>query len=274
MPKFSKNKKMRNTLLIFFVVLLFSGVFTSCITSKKINYMQTPGGSIPAYRDTVLFEDYKLKPEDYLYIKVYSIDDNISEVLNGVSRNDRMNYISVDGVQSDLLTYKIKPNGCIDFPMVGEIYLMDKSIREANLEIENRLSSLLTSCSVETRIVRRYFSIISDSKSGRYSISKEKMNIFEALALAGDIGIYSDRSKVRIIREERNETTIKMFDLRSKDIIHSEYYYIEPNDVIYIQTLNEQFFSVTSFPSAVATVLTTYSFGALIYKTIVRLSNK
>ena len=118
---------------------------------------------------------------------------------------------------------------------------------------------------VDVKLVEKYYSIISSSTSGRFPITREKINIFEALAMAGDIGTYGDRSKIRIIRETENGTQIKMFDVRSADIIHSEFYYVEPNDVIYIQDVNEQFFSVTSFPSLLATLISTFSLAIFIY---------
>ncbi|MBO5961151.1 MAG: hypothetical protein J6P99_04870, partial [Paludibacteraceae bacterium] len=63
-------------------------------------------------------------------------------------------------------------------------------------------------------------------------------------------------------------TEVKSFDIRSKEIINSEYYYVEPNDVIYIQTLNEQFFSMSSFASVLSTIATTLSFGIFVYSFI------
>ena len=118
------------------------------------------------------------------------------------------------------------------------------------------------------KVVQRYFSVIGANASGRFPITKEKVTIFEALAMAGDISNYGDRGKVRIIRETEEGTEVKMFDVRSEDIINSEYYYVEPNDVIYIQTLNEQFFSMTSLASVISTVATTLSFGIFIYSFI------
>ena len=90
--------------------------------------------------------------------------------------------------------------------------------------------------------------------------------------MAGDINIYGDRSRVRIVREINGKTEVKKFDIRSKDILHSEYYYIEPNDVIYIQSVNEQFFSMINFPTVLSATISTVSFGVLIYNYIVRQS--
>ena len=76
------------------------------------------------------------------------------------------------------------------------------------------------------------FSIIGSGTNGRYPIMREKMNIFQALALAGDISTFGDRSSVKILRESPSGTRVSVFDIRSKEIINSEYYYIQPNDVI------------------------------------------
>jgi len=86
------------------------------------------------------------------------------------------------------------------------------------------------------------------------------------------VGMYDDRSKVRVLRETANGVQIKTFDLRSADLIRSEFFYIEPNDVIYIQPLNEQFFRISNLPSLITTVVSTFSFGVLIYDSAKRIS--
>jgi polysaccharide export outer membrane protein len=127
---------------------------------------------------------------------------------------------------------------------------------------------------VEIKIAERYFSIIGNSGNGLIQIPKEKINIFQALAMAGDIGLYGDKSKIRILRETANGTVIKTFDVRSADIINSEYFYVEPNDVIYVQNLDEQFFSVTNLPGLFSTIVSTFSFGVFIYNLFVPASTQ
>jgi polysaccharide export outer membrane protein len=127
--------------------------------------------------------------------------------------------------------------------------------------------------SVEVNIVRRSFSVISDQGSGTFTIPKEKVTIFEALAMAGDIGDFGDRSKVRIVREIEGQTQVKIFDVRSKDIINSEFYYIEPNDVIYIQRIKGQSFGVNSVTTSISVVATTLAFGGFVYGLVARVIN-
>jgi len=256
-------------LLNYAILLPFCcAVFSSCITARNINYMQRAGGGIKSYVDSLSFSDYKLKNGDYLYIRVYSIDENLTEILNGaaVASNNMQSIRTGDSPSSDLYTYLIDQQGNIDFPLSGKIKLAGKTVREANQEIEKKLVNILSEYSIDIQIVKKYFSVLGEGHSGRFPINKEKMTIFEALAMAGDLGIYSDKGKIQLIREINGKTVIKSFDLRSVDIINSEFYYIEPNDVLYIPSLRQQFFGITNLTGVFSFVLTTYSFGFWIYK--------
>jgi polysaccharide export outer membrane protein len=99
------------------------------------------------------------------------------------------------------------------------------------------------------------------------------VTIYEALAMAGDIGDFGDRSKVRIIRESEGQTKVKVFDVRSADIVNSEFYYIEPNDVIYIQRIKGQSFGINSAATTVSVVATTLAFGGFVYGLVARIIN-
>ena len=94
-----------------------------------------------------------------------------------------------------------------------------------------------------------------------------------ALAMAGDIGDFGDRSQVRIVREKEGVTDIKTFDVRSNDIINSEFYYIEPNDVIYIQRIKGQSFGINSVTTTISVVATTLAFGGFVYGLVTRIIN-
>jgi polysaccharide export outer membrane protein len=183
------------------------------------------------------------------------------------------------GGSYDLYTYLVQEDGCIDFPMVGRVPVRGMTTREVKRVLEDELSSFIKSygdyqmMSVEVKIVRRSFSVISDRGSGTFNIQKEKVTIFEALAMAGDIGDFGDRSKVRIVREKEGLTLVKEFDVRSEDIINSEFYYIEPNDVIYIQRIKGQSFGINSVTTTISVVATTLAFGGFVYGLVVRTIN-
>ncbi len=249
-----------------FLVLLLSLFFNSCITSKKTNYLQEPSGSIPTYDNKVGYKEYTLSPFDKLYIRIYSPKAEKNFLING-----NVNNISEgsNDYRTDLYAYTIDKNGEIDFPVVGKIRLDGLYIREAKKVIERAIKTyIIDDCAIDVRLIGRYFSIIGGDVNGRFPIHKEKMNIFQALAMAGDIGIYGDRSDIKILRESPEGVYIKSFDIRSKDIINSEFYYIQPNDVIYIQEVSSHFFSVTNIGTAFSTITSTISFGLLVYNLV------
>ena len=238
---------------------------TSCITTRQINYLQAPSNQIHAYKDSISYNDYRLKEGDRLFIQIYSTDEKTNALFNGAG-NTGMQMLSGVSENMDLYTYLVKSDGNIKFPIVGEINVKDKTLRETKEAIEEAIKPILKINSVDVRMVGRTFSIIGSGKSGRFTFPKEKINIFQALAMAGDLGFYADRSKIRILRVTDKGNQIKTFDVRSIDIINSEFYYLEPDDIIFLQPMNEQFFGVSTFWTALSTLITTFSVGYFIYK--------
>ena len=265
------------------LILLLPLLMASCVTSKRVNLMQEPGkNGIPQYADTMSYEDYELRIGDRLYIYVYSVDERVDKMFNSSSGTIGIQMLHGSGGVGgsyDLYTYLVQEDGCIDFPMVGRVPVRGMTTRGVKRVLEDELSSFIKSygdyqmMSVEVKIVRRSFSVISDRGSGTFNIQKEKVTIFEALAMAGDIGDFGDRSKVRIVREKEGLTQVKEFDVRSEDIINSEFYYIEPNDVIYIQRIKGQSFGINSVTTSISVVATTLAFGGFVYGLVVRTIN-
>lgn len=266
------------------MILMLSICLASCVTSKKVNLLQEAGKKgIPSYADTLSYEDYRVRTGDRLYVYVYSIDERVSSMFNasgnGVNSSQIRQGNSMNG-SYDLYTYLVYDDGTIDYPMVGRLEVRGMTTREIKNELEHRLMEYVQEqtdyklLSVEVNIVRRSFSVISDHGSGTFSLTKEKVTIFEALAMAGDIGDFGDRSKVRIVREIEGQTQVKVFDVRSEDIVNSEFYYIEPNDVIYIQRIKGQSFGVNSVTTTISVAATTLAFGGFIYGLVVRIMNR
>ena len=269
-----------------YILLLLPLVLASCVTSRRVNYMQEPSKRVASYTDTLSYEDYILRKDDRLYIYVYSMDESISKMYNAGTNSSYMRQMMNNGNSAygsyDLYTYLVDDEGNIEFPTLGKINVEGKTTRDVQHLLEEELSSLIKdvpgykTISVEVQIVQRSFSIIG-MQSGRYPINKEKMTIFEALAMAGDIGEYGDKAQIKLVREKDGETIVKTFDVRSKEIINSEYYYVEPNDIIYIRRFNGYSFGVNHVSAVVGIASSTLSLGVFIYtivQTGINYSNK
>ena len=258
------------------LLLAVATLFGSCVTARKVNYMQEPDKYIPSYADTLSYEDYELRIGDRLYIYVYSLDEKVAKMYNagGVNGAYMRQQMSSGNMGSyDLYTYLVDDEGNITFPTIGKVPVQGKTTREVKYALEEELGKLLqeipgfATVSVEVNIVDRTFSIIG-AKSGRYMITKEKMTIFEALAQAGDLGEFNSRKEIKLVREKNGVTTIKTFDVRSKDIVNSEYYYVEPNDIIYVRQIPGYSFGVNSAATVVGVTAATISFGVFIYSIV------
>lgn len=257
-----------------FILAIVGFLLSSCVTARKVNYMQEPDKYIPHYTDTLSFEDYQLRIGDRLYVYVYSLDEKISAMYNAGGGNssqirNQMGRGQVGG-SYDLYTYLVDDEGNIEFPTIGKLAVQGKTTRQVKAMLEEELGTLLkeipgyNTISVEVNIVNRSFSVIG-AQSGRYTINKEKMTIFEALAMAGDLGEFNSRKEIKLVRERNGVTTIKTFDARSEDIVNSEYYYIEPNDIIYIRQIPGYSFGINHVTTVIGVTAATISFGVFIY---------
>lgn len=227
----------KESLLLIFLIL----AITSCVTSKKVRYLQDPGCIIPEYEEMVTPDDYRVQVLDELSIRVTTLDKEMTELFNMNSSTSTST--SSPGYNS----YTINEDGNIIFPYIGNIYVLGKTTREIKKVVTDTLSVLMNELTVDIRLVNSYFSVLGDGRNGRYAITKERLNVFQALALSGDLNEFADRAKIKIIRQTPEGSIVRTFDVRSKDIVDSEFYYIQPNDVIYVQSFNGQFLGISSF---------------------------
>ena len=263
-------KKIINICVYSILVLLLS----SCVMSKKINYLQE-GEHVPLYNDSVSFDDYRLQRGDYVYVRVNAIDMEMADMFNGNISVSNMTYMTPDNSTARLYLYLVEEDDCIDYPYVGRLEVGGKSLREVKLLLEEKLDGMLHGYSVDVRLANRSFSIIGESGSGRYNIPREQLTIYEALAMSGDLSLYANRKDVHIIRQTPEGTKVMRFDLRSKSIIDSEYYFIQPNDVIYIPFDSAKHWGANHFTSVLSMAFATVSFGLFVYSiadTIVKAS--
>jgi polysaccharide export outer membrane protein len=116
-------------------------------------------------------------------------------------------------------------------------------------------------------MINNYVSIIGEVQNpGKYPIYKNRLNIFQALAMAGDLDRYSNRQKIQIIRQTPDGNTVKEFSLKDRSIIGSQFFYVMPNDVIYAPPMKGRFFQMESFPYTV--ILSTITTFVLLWNVI------
>ena len=132
----------------------------------------------------------------------------------------------------------------------GDVKPFDKRIAVDLAEdtLRNRLREIIPDAEVKLSLANKTFTIIGDINSGTFTVYKDKLTIFQALAMSGDLANPGDRQHVRIIRPHGNdEPEVLEFDIRTNTVIDSKYYYVYPNDVIYVSRAPGSFYKVSSY---------------------------
>ena len=270
--RYQKNKVQMKKYMLFFTLILTALLFTSCLTTRQTNLLREPGGSIPSYPQVESIGEYTIKPGDELSVLITTSEENskTARVFRLFSIQNLIN--NTNSISNKLSTLSVSPRGDIYFPYIGEINVAGKTTLEIQTELENIINEGLFTeeggCIVYVRLSNRFFSVIGQSSAGNYSIAKEQLTIYQALSQSRDISTYGNRSKVKIIRQTERGTIIRQFDLRSEDIVNSEFYYIQPNDVIYIEPLSRQFWGINSFGAIFAIITTMSTLGISVYNLV------
>lgn len=264
-------EKFQHALRVVVMLCVIGVGLTSCVFSHKLNYLQE-SKKLPEYSDSLKFEDYKLQRGDYVYVRVSAVDADMAEMFNGTTSgyNNGLygSYLTSENATSRLYMYSVDEDGCIDYPYVGKVAVLDSTLRAVKTVLHDKLSTMLTGYSVEVRLANRSFSVIGEAGNGKYQIPREKLTIFEALAMSGDLKTYSNRSKIQIIRQTSKGTVVKTFDIRSRSIVDSEFYYIQPNDVIYVPFDDAKTMGASHVTSVISLTMSTLSFGLFVYSLI------
>ena len=253
---------MRKVLLLGLLALLMSG----CYSHRAIGYLQEPtkANKLPVY-DSVAYEPYRIRVNDEIVYRLVTMDETMSKML-GANTFTNGQYAN---------SYRVYPDGTIELPFLKPLHIAGLTEREAQDSLCAAFREIVPDADVKLTLYNKFFSVIGDVRSGRYYIYKEKMNIFQALAMTGDVMNSGDRRHIRIVRprDGAEEPEILEFDIRTNTIIDSKYYYIYPNDVIYVARTKDSFYKVPTYTgflglitSSVALLTTVLNYVANMYK--------
>lgn len=218
------------------LALLVLAVLPACSSHKDIAYLQEQEGALRAAADSLY--DARIKPKDLLTITVNTFDREASLPFNLMYPSNSPNGFSNSVGENIMQKYLVDNDGEIDFPVLGRIKVAGLTKKEVEAYLRGRLSVYLKEEPlVNVRMVNYKISVIGEvAHPNTYTITNEKVNVLEALALAGDMTIYGKRKNVKLMREgENGERNVYTIDLTDKNLIHSPYFYLQQNDVLYVE---------------------------------------
>lgn len=223
------------TIALFF--LLAMGL-TSCIPHKELLILN----DVPKDADESNFitnqVDLRIQPEDLLSITVSSYNVEASKPFNSLGDMELLAR-STQGSNNaaELLTgYFVDTDGFIDFPVLGRINVNKKTINEIKDVLYNDLKNYLKDPVINIRLLNFKVSVLGEVRTpGTIRLTNKRITLIEAIGMAGDLTPYSNRTNVMVIREKGGKRSIKRLDLQSSSCLMSPYFYLQQNDVVYVE---------------------------------------
>lgn len=246
---------MRNFKYGLYLILAIS-LFSSCVSRKKQNlfpYLENLSVDT-AIQYEVLRTEYKLQADDIIDIQITSPVAELASFFSqsfrmvNVSNNQQAQMASNGSDVFYLTGYTVDDSGIVRLPELGAVKVSGLSIRE----VEDLLSSMLlkyfkntSSFYVKVKLGGIRFSILGEvNKPGRYVVLESRYSIFQALAQVGDLQVFAQRNNILIQRMQDGKIVNYEVDLFSDAIYSQPYFYIQPNDVIYVRQLKSKAFGV------------------------------
>lgn len=243
-------------LILFLGALLLS----SCIPTKRIKYLQDPKEANAARTDFKKPDsiEYLVHKGDNLYIRVNSLE----EKSNYFQRPGNMdNYYSESSIY--LNSYTVNDSGYIEFPLIGKIIVNNFTIEQIRKKLQAKVEEYVKNTTVIVKLANFRVSMLGEFKNpGKYVVYQDKINIFEAIAMAGDMTDFARRNKVLLVRQSEKGVKTYQINLNDYSMLESDFYYLMPNDLVYAEPLKGKAFAFSEFPYAL--ILSSITTGLLL----------
>jgi len=254
----------------FYIVLLISMLFTSCIPVKDLVYLQDKNSS--GEQNTVAAVEskpYRLQANDIISIDIKAIDPKLVSIFNKTESVSSTAGKSESALYFDGFT--IDDHGNIRMPILGEINVIGYTLEEVRVIIEKKLLEEYfkseANIFVTVKLAGFRYTINGEvGSTGTKTLFQTHVNIMEAIANAGDITTVGNRKEVTVIRQTPTGVLMNNIDLTDVNVMKSPYYYLQPNDYIYVKPLKQKTWGTgqTGIQS-VGTIITLLSLATTVY---------
>lgn len=244
------------------ILILFLGaiMLTSCIPTKRIRYLQNPKDTKEPRTEFKKPESplYLVHKGDNLYIRIMSLDEKNNYFNESAGIN---NYYTDLGIY--LNSYTVNDSGFVEFPLIGRIMVNNLTIEQLRGKLQSRVDEYVKNTVVIVKLANFRISMLGEFKNpGKYIVYQDKINIFEAIAMAGDMTDFAKRNKVLLIRQGEKGVKTYRLNLNDNSLLESDLFYLLPNDLVYVEPLKGKAFAFSEFPYVL--ILSTITTGLLL----------
>lgn len=216
---------------ILFLTIFF--ILSSCASRKKLIYFQDVTNN--SISSTITTYSPRFKPDDFLSIVVYGADENSIKPFNLPPANSPNNRGYSSGAPASQ-GFLINENGEIDFPVIGVVKIGGLERKQAIELLKEKIKPYINNPIINIQILNFKITVLGEVRNpGSFTIPNERITLLEAIGLAGDLNITGVRNNVIVIREENGQKKEYKIDLRTKEVFNSPVYYLNQNDVVYVE---------------------------------------
>lgn len=228
--------------LLTFVLLIII-LFPSCISNRQSVYMQNKDHVLEKVLLSKQLPPYRVQINDFLSIRIKALDMELVGMFNPIASSSNVSALTRDALYSD--GFLIDDHGEITMPTLGKMKVLNLTVVEVKEKIEKKLLGEYFKEEANIFITVKlggvkYTTLGEIGSTGINTIFQERVNIFEAIANAGDIPLIGNKKDVLLIRPYPGGNKIHHLDLTSNDIFESPFFYIQPNDMIYVKPLPQK----------------------------------
>ena len=218
---------------------LVAFILTSCQSKKEMMYfhdMAKNADITQVIPDSIKNYESTIEPDDMLAISVTALDPNAVAIFNLPLQN----YLAVGETElmatPALQTFIVDNEGCIDYPVLGRIKVEGMTRNQLTKYLKQQISQYVEDPIVSVQCTNYKFTILGEvTKPGSYEFGSERITILDALGKANDMTIYGNHTNVLLIREKNGVRSFHRIDLTQPDVFTSPYYYLQRNDIVYVE---------------------------------------
>ena len=221
---------------IYLLLLLF--IASSCVSKKQVRYFNKPDkGDLKSDTLINIPIDRRIQTYDKIRVKVISVDPNTAQIFNIVDIRNETNEFTIN-----LNSFEVDAEGYIDFPFVGRIYILNKTLPEARESLLDALSEYVSDVELILSFVNNKITVMGEvRRAGTYFFYDSRVTIFEAISYAGGILDYGRKDNVSLIRNIGDTVITRTVNLTDTEIIASDDYILKPGDILVVHPIDTKY---------------------------------
>jgi polysaccharide export outer membrane protein len=246
------------------LILLLLPVVFSCSGSRDLTYFSDFSDNEVVHTENIplVVEEPVIQPSDILSIKVNSLNPEANAPFNRNPSTTTEGNSSSGGVEAG---YLVDSSGNIDFPVLGSIKVGGLTKSEVKEKLTALLSKYLGDPLITVRYLNYRITVIGEvNNPSTFVIPSERVSIIEAIGMAGDLTAYGKRDNVLLIKEAEGVRRAVRLNLNQKEVLNSPYFYLGPNDVLYVEPVASKKEQASSARNNISLILSIISVGSLI----------